>query len=97
MSLIVEFSIFPLDKGQSVGAYVARAVKIIEQSGLPFTLGPMGTNIEGELDEVMDAIKRCFEDLKTDCDRVYFTVKADYRKGKEGRMAAKVASARGKA
>jgi len=96
MSVIVEFSIFPLDKGQSVGAYVARAVKIIEQSGLSYTLGPMGTNIEGEFSEVMDAVKRCFEDLKTDCDRVYFTVKADYRKDKENRMAAKVEAARGK-
>ena len=39
MSVIVEFSLFPMDKGQSVGAYVARAAAIVRQSGLPAVLG----------------------------------------------------------
>jgi uncharacterized protein YqgV (UPF0045/DUF77 family) len=44
MSVIVEFSIFPMDKGESLSAYVARALKIIQDSGLPYELrkGPSG-------------------------------------------------------
>ena len=34
MSVIVEFSIFPIDKGESLSPYVARALKIIQDSGL---------------------------------------------------------------
>ena len=35
MSLIVELSVFPMDKGASVSAFVARAVSVIRESGLP--------------------------------------------------------------
>jgi uncharacterized protein YqgV (UPF0045/DUF77 family) len=48
MSVIVELALFPLDKGQSVGIYVARAVGIIRASGLACQLTPMGSCIEGE-------------------------------------------------
>ena len=34
--VLLEFSISPLDKGQSVSAYVARSLEIIEQSGLDY-------------------------------------------------------------
>ena len=47
MSVIVELSIFPMDKGVSVSPYVARAIRIIENSGLSYELNPMGTSIEG--------------------------------------------------
>jgi len=96
MSVIVEFSIFPLDKGASVSAYVAGAVRIIRESGLPHTLGPMGTCIEGEWNDVMGVVGRCFEELRKDCDRVYMTIKADYRKGPAGRLEGKVSSLEGK-
>ena len=92
MSVIVDFSIFPLDKGESVSAYVSKAVKIIKESGLAHQLGPMGTCVEGEWDEVMALVGRCFDALKKDCNRVYMTIKVDYRKGASGRMAHKIQS-----
>ena len=92
MSILIHFSIFPLDKGKSVSPYVARAVKIIRESGLKSKVGPMGTSIEGEWDEVITLVGRCLEDLKKDCDRVYTTITADYRKGVSGRIESKVKS-----
>jgi len=96
MSTLIDFSIFPLDKGESVGPYVARVVSIIQESGLAFSLGPMGTSIEGEWEEVMALVSRCFESLKRDCDRVVMTLKADYRKGTSGRIEEKILSVRKK-
>jgi uncharacterized protein (TIGR00106 family) len=90
MSVIVEFSIFPVDKGASLSPYVARAVRIIRDSGLPFELNPMGTSIEGEWDEVMAVVKRCFEDLAADSSRVYAVMKVDYKAGQSGQLTAKV-------
>jgi uncharacterized protein (TIGR00106 family) len=90
MSVIIDFSIFPIGKGESVSDQVSRAVKIIRESGLPFKLGPMGTAIEGEWDDVMAVVTRCFEALKKECNRVYMTIKVDYRKGESGRMAGKI-------
>ena len=46
MSALVEFSMTPLDKGESVGEYVARSLKIIDDSGLPYRLNAMGTVVE---------------------------------------------------
>jgi uncharacterized protein (TIGR00106 family) len=90
MSVLIDFSIFPVGKGESVSSYVAQAVEIIRASGLVHKLGPMGTTIEGDWNEVLEVVTRCFEALKKDCDRVYLTIKADYRKGPSGRIENKV-------
>jgi uncharacterized protein YqgV (UPF0045/DUF77 family) len=52
----------------------------------------MGTAIEGEWDEVMGVVNRCFEALKKDCRRIYMTIKVDYRMGQSGRMERKIAT-----
>lgn len=97
MSVIIDFSIFPMDKeGQSVSPYVARVIDIITASGLPFQLGPMGTSIEGEWNEVMQVVDACYKALEGDCDRIYVNIKADSRKGRTNGMNGKVASVREK-
>src|SRR5687767_11978176 len=90
--VLAEFSIWPMDKGESVGAYVARAVDIVDRSGLPYKLGPLGTCIEGEWHDVMKVIGQCYEALAADCNRVSCTVKIDYRKGPSRRLNSKVES-----
>jgi len=90
VSVIVDFSIFPIGKEESVSKYASRAVKIIKESGLPHHIGPMGTAIEGEWDEVILVVKRCMEELKKDCPRLYMTMKVDCRQGESGRMEKKV-------
>ena len=97
MSFLVFVSMTPLGKGESVSKYVARVVDIIDRSGLPYVLTPMGTIIEGEdWDEVMNVLKKGFEALKEDCDRISITMKIDYRKGKSGRLKQKVESVKEK-
>lgn len=92
MSVLIDLSIFPLDKGDSLSTHVARALKIIKESGLAYELGPMGTSIEGDWDQVMGVVNGCFKELKKDSDRVYMALKLDYRKGASGRLRSKVKS-----
>ena len=89
--VLLEFSIYPLGKNESVGAFVARCLKIIEQSGLDYQCHAMGTSIEGELDQVLGVVQRCFADLTADCDRVECTMKIDYRKGYAGELKSRMA------
>jgi len=90
-------SMTPLGKGESVSEYVAKVVDIVDKSGLSYVLTPMGTIIEGESwEEVMDVLRRGFEELQKECPRVSITMKIDYRKGKSGRLTAKVESVREK-
>ena len=90
--LLAEISMWPMDKGESVGAYVARVLDVVDRSGLAYKLGPLGTSIEGEWDDVMAVLKRCFEALAADSNRVVCTVKMDWRKGYSGRLEGKVQS-----
>jgi len=96
MSVIVELSLFPMDKGLSVSQYVARAVEIIRASGLAHQLTPMGTCIEGEWAEVLPVVDACFRAVAEHSDRVYLTMKADWRRGRTGGLAAKTASVEAK-
>lgn len=93
MSFLVFVSMTPIGKGESVSKYVTKVVDVIDRSGLSYVLTPMGTVIEGESwEEVMDVLKRGFEELKRDCPRISITMKIDYREGKSGRIRSKVES-----
>ena len=88
--VLLEFSMSPFGKGESLSPYVARSIDIIDKSGLPYQLTPMGTILEGEWDEVMKVVSDCFAIMKTDCDRISCQVKIDYRAGPGGRMTSKI-------
>ena len=90
--VLLEFSMSPLGKGESVGKYVARSLEIVDKSGVDYRLNPMGTVLEGDWDDVFGVVKQCFERMRRDCNRISFSIKVDYRKGAQGRLRAKVAS-----
>jgi uncharacterized protein (TIGR00106 family) len=94
--VVAEFSIFPLDKGDSLGAYVAQSLEIIDASGLDYRCHAMGTDLEGEFDQVMHVVRQCFEQMARQCDRIECTLKLDYRKGRQGRLESKVTSVEGR-
>ena len=90
--LLAEFSMWPMDKGESVGAYVARLLDIIDKSGLPYRLGPLGTCVEGDYDAVMAVIRECHLALAKDCHRIACTIKMDWREGHDNMLESKIKS-----
>lgn len=90
--VLLEFSMSPMGKGESVSPYVAKSLEIIDKSGLEYRVNPMGTVLEGEWDEVFGVVKQCFEQMRQDCNRISATIKVDYRKGATGRMTRKIES-----
>ena len=92
MSVLLEFAMSPIGKGESVGKYVARSLAIIDRSGVPYRLNPMGTVLEGSWDEVMGVVKKCYAAMAKDCGRVSCSIKIDARRGKGGRIESKIAS-----
>ena len=90
--VLLEFSMTPLDKGESVSKYVSRSLDIIDNSGIPYRLNPMGTCLEGGWDEVFGVVKSCFKRMREDCNRISVAIKIDYRKGKSGRLESKIKS-----
>ena len=91
-AMIAAFSITPLGTGESVGAAVADAVRVVRASGLPNETNAMFTNVEGEWDEVMNLIKSCVSEVSRSAPRVSVVIKVDYRPGSVDALHAKVAA-----
>ncbi len=91
--MLVEFSIIPIGKGESLGDEIAKALDTVDKSGLPYRATPMSTIIEGEWDEVMDLINRCHREVLATAPRVVTTISIDDRpSGPPGRITSKLAS-----
>ena len=90
--VLLEMSIVPMGKGESVSQYVAECVDLVDRSGLDYRLHAMGTVVEGELPQVVTLMQQCIEKVAEHSDRVSCTAKLDYRRGKQGRLSAKVDS-----
>jgi len=88
--VLLEFSMFPTDKGESVSGYVSQIINLIDKSGISYRLTPMGTILEGDWDEVMAVVSSCFKHLEPLSNRIYSSIKIDYRKTSELRMKSKI-------
>ncbi len=93
MSVMVEYAMFPTDKGASVSEYVSRIVKMLKESEVKHQLTAMGTVFECEtMGEALWTLEKSYEVLEPDCDRVYASVKFDIRKDREDGMQQKIES-----
>lgn len=88
--ILLEFSMSPMDKGESLSPFVARSLDIIDRSGLNYQLTPMGTIIEGEWLDAMAVVNACFEAMSVDCKRIGVNIKIDYRAGSGSRLQSKI-------
>jgi len=90
--MLVAFSISPTaaDETGSVSEAVAAAVRVVQESGLPWELTSMFTTVEGEWDEVMAVVKGAVDAVAAASPRVGLVLKADIRPGFDGQLTAKV-------
>lgn len=90
--MLAEFSIIPIGAGSSIGDQLAEVLRIVDASGLPYKINPMGTVVEGEWDEVIRLIKQCHKTIMKTGERAVTTISIDDRKGKPNRIDQKVKS-----
>ena len=75
--MLAEISVAPSDHWDHMSPYVAESVQIIKNSGLEYQLGPMGTVIEGDPEEVFDLLKLLHLNMRKHSLRVSTSVKID--------------------
>ncbi len=92
MSMLVEFSVVPVGTGVSISPHIAKVLRIVAESGLPYKANPMGTVLEGEWDTVMTVVRKCHDVVMKDSERALTTITIDDRKGKESRIQKKLES-----
>jgi len=90
--MIVAFSVTPLGVGEDVASYVADAVRVVRDSGLPNRTDAMFTSVEGDWDDVMAVVKAACDAVAARAPRVSVTLKADIRPGVTGALESKVTS-----
>ncbi len=93
MSVLLEFSMFPTDKGESVSDEVSKVIEMIKNSGHPYKLTAMGTIVETEtMAEALAVIQNSHDILEKNASRIYSSVKMDVRKNKSNRLKGKIES-----
>ncbi|GJM63691.1 MTH1187 family thiamine-binding protein [Persicobacter diffluens] len=93
MAAILNFAIFPMDKGSNLGDYVSKVIQHIRESGLDYQLTPMGTIIEAPtVGEALKVVEEAYEILEPISDRIYCVMNMDVKKDKSGLIKGKIAS-----
>ena len=74
--MLAQFSIWPLDRPH-MSEDIASITQVLDQSGVRYEVGPMGTTVEGQWQDVMAAIQACRETLLAAHQRVLTTITID--------------------
>jgi uncharacterized protein (TIGR00106 family) len=95
---VAEISVVPVGTGSaSISDYVARAVKIVKESGLKYELSSMSTNLEGDVAGIMDVMRKVHESaFEQGAVRVLTSLKIDDRRDKPLSMEGKKSAVAGK-
>ncbi len=97
MNVILDLCLVPIGVGVSVSRYVAACQRVLSDAGLEPHLHAYGTNIEGEWDAVLAAVKRCHEVVHAmGAPRISTTVKLGTRTDRTQTIEEKVSSVEGK-
>jgi len=93
--VIAEVSIIPMGtKTPSVSKHLARALTVLEsEKDIKYEITPMGTIIEGDLDNVLSLVRKMHEGVfNEEIMRAVTTIKIDDRRDKPSTMSAKIES-----
>jgi len=93
--MLAELEVIPIGTASaSLSTLLAQVAKLIDQSGLDYRVGSMGTVVEGDWDRIMQLAKQCHQAALQSTVRVMTTIRIDDRKDKPGtgRIVQKVAS-----
>jgi len=97
VKVIADLCVVPLGRGLSVSREVAACQRVLNEAGLKTSLHAYGTNIEGEWDDVLAAIKRCHEVVhEMGAPRISTTLKLGTRTDRDQTMEDKIRSVESK-
>ena len=92
--LLAQLSVYPIGTGVSLGRYVKKGVRIIEESGYTYQVGGMSTSVEvpdlKELFELIEKIRQA--QIDEGAERVIIELKVDERRDKDATLKGKISS-----
>lgn len=89
--MLALISVAPEDHWEHMSSDIAEAVRLLKESGLSYEVGPMGTTIEGDPEQVFEIMKRMHLEIRKKSKRVSTLIKIDDQVDRPiGRMREKV-------
>lgn len=93
MKVLLDLCVVPIGVGVSVSEYIAACERVIRDAGLKHEMHMYGTNIEGEWDDVMAAVKKCHQVVhEMGAPRISTTIRLGTRTDKNQTMEDKIKS-----
>jgi uncharacterized protein (TIGR00106 family) len=90
---MADICVVPIGVGVSLSEYIAACERVLRDAGVAPNLHAFGTNVEGEWEEVMNALKACHQAVHDmGSPRVHTTIRLSTRTDRVQTMAEKVAS-----
>lgn len=85
IKVLCDFNLVPIGTGVSISKYIAECETILKKYGLKTNIHAFGTNIEGNWDTVLNAIKECHLHLhqELEINRILTSLKITTRIDKE--------------
>jgi len=97
MKVLLDFCVVPIGVGVSVSEYIAACERVLKEAGLKHEMHMYGTNVEGEWDEVMTALKKCHEVVhQMGAPRISTTIRLGTRTDRNQTMVDKIKSVKEK-
>ena len=90
--MLAELSIIPVGGNPHSSAELAKVLKLVEKSGLPYQLTPSATCIEGEWDQIMPLIRQCHERARKDSAHIVTFIKLEEDDGERDKLTRNVTS-----
>ena len=93
MKVLLDLCVVPIGVGVSVSEYIAACQRVLEKARLKHEMHMYGTNIEGEWDDVMAAVKKCHEVVhEMGAPRISTSIRLGTRTDKKQTMEEKIKS-----
>jgi uncharacterized protein YqgV (UPF0045/DUF77 family) len=83
---------YPIGRDADIDALSAAVVRVIDDSGLPYVLTPTGICIEGSWESVIDLVKRCHEEARSQCSHVMTELRIEDDDGRGDKLRGNIAA-----
>jgi uncharacterized protein (TIGR00106 family) len=86
MNMLAELRVTPVGSKTSFARIVADLVPILADSPLQYQVHAMGTTLEGDLDAILEVVRRCHRTLRSESERLLIELSIDDRAAPEGEI-----------
>jgi len=84
--VLAELRVTPVGSKTSFARIVADVVPILAESPLQYQVHAMGSTLEGDLEAILDVVRKCHRALRREADRVLIELSLDDRSAAEGEL-----------